>query len=278
MFQKLFKYEALAVGRVMVPVWLGALVLAVLSGGAMQLQNLPPFSGTPFLVILWTVVAPLSVLSLLAVIAVCIAANIQRFYTLLGVRGYLYFCLPVNPWQQLAAKWAVAMVSSAVSVPVLLLCGWLMGGDWRLTLFAGDHALIRIEDLDLTWQGVGSTAYTILLAALAVSFVYLYFYLCIGIGAHWPQHRLAASVIVYFVLSFILQVLLLLGLVVLGVYLYNMLDYEYTAFALVTDAQRTKWTIRNTLLIASPGLLLAAANGILWAVNLRLIGKKLNLA
>ena len=194
------------------------------------------------------------------------------------MRGYLYFCLPVTPWQQLAAKWAVAMVSSAVSVPVLLLCGWLMGGDWRLTLFAGDHALIRIEDLDLTWQGVGSTAYTILLAALAVSFVYLYFYLCIGIGAHWPQHRLAASVIVYFVLSFILQVLLLLGLVVLGVYLYNMLDYEYTAFALVTDAQRTKWTIRNTLLIASPGLLLAAANGILWAVNLRLIGKKLNLA
>ena len=84
MFQKLFKYEALAVGRVMVPVWLGALVLATLSGGAMQLQNLPPFSGTPFLVILWTVVAPLSVLSLLAVIAVCIAANIQRFYTLLA--------------------------------------------------------------------------------------------------------------------------------------------------------------------------------------------------
>ena len=111
-----------------------------------------------------------------------------------------------------------------------------------------------------------------------MSFAYLYFYLCIGIGAHWPQHRLAASVIVYFVLSFILQVLLLLGLVVLGVYLYNMLDYEYTAFALVTDAQRTKWTIRNTLLIASPGLLLTAANGILWAVNLRLIGKKLNLA
>ena len=153
MFQKLFKYEALAVGRVMLPVWLGALVLATLSSGGMQLQNLPPFSGTPFLVILWTVVAPLSVLSLLAVIAVCIAANIQRFYTLLGVRGYLYFCLPVNPWQQLAAKWAVAMVSSAISVPVLLLCSWLMGGDWRLTLFAGDHALIRIEDLDLTWQG-----------------------------------------------------------------------------------------------------------------------------
>ena len=60
--------------------------------------------------------------------------------------------------------------------------------------------------------------------------------------------------IVYFVLSFILQVLLLLGLVVLGVYLYNMLDYEYTAFALVTDAQRTKWTIRNTIRISIAGL------------------------
>lgn len=48
MFQKLFKYEALAVGRVMVPVWLGALVLAVLSGGAMQLQNLPRFPARHF--------------------------------------------------------------------------------------------------------------------------------------------------------------------------------------------------------------------------------------
>lgn len=278
MFQKLFKYEALAVGRVMVPVWLGALVLAVLSGGAMQLQLLPFWSNLPVLTVFEIMFYILSGIALVVVIVAGVVVNVQRFYALLGVRGYLYFCLPVNPWQQLAAKWAVAMVSSAVSVPVLLLCGWLMGGDWRLTLFAGDHALIRIEELDLTWQGVGSTAYTILLAALAVSFVYLYFYLCIGIGAHWPQHRLAASVIVYFVLSFILQVLLLLGLVVPGVYLYNMLDYEYTAFALVTDAQRTKWTIRNTLLIASPGLLFAAANGILWAVNLRLIGKKLNLA
>ena len=278
MFQKLFKYEALAVGRVMLPVWLGALVLAVLSGGAMQLQLLPFWSNLPVLTVFEIMFYILSGIALVVVIVASVAINVQRFYALLGVRGYLYFCLPVNPWQQLAAKWAVAMVSSAVSVPVLVLCGWLMGGDWRLTLFAGDHALIRIEDLDLTWQGVGSTAYTILLAALAVSFAYLYFYLCIGIGAHWPQHRLAASVIVYFVLSFILQVLLLLGLVVLGVYLYNMLDYEYTAFALVTDAQRTKWTIRNTLLIASPGLLLTAANGILWAVNLRLIGKKLNLA
>lgn len=275
MFQKLFKYEALAVGRVMVPVWLGALVLAVLSGGAMQLQLLPFWSNLPVLTVFEIMFYILSGIALVVVIVASVAVNVQRFYALLGVRGYLYFCLPVNPWQQLAAKWAVAMVSSAVSVPVLLLCGWLMGGDWRLTLVGGDGAAIR---LDLTWQGIGSTAYTILLAALAVSFVYLYFYLCIGIGAHWPQHRLAASVIVYFVLSFILQVLLLLGLVVLGVYLYNMLDYEYTAFALVTDAQRTKWTIRNTLLIASPGLLLTAANGILWAVNLRLIGKKLNLA
>lgn len=275
MFQKLFKYEALAVGRVMVPVWLGALVLAVLSGGAMQLQLLPFWSNLPMLTVFEIMFYILSGIALVVVIVAGVAVNVQRFYALLGVRGYLYFCLPVNPWQQLAAKWAVAMVSSAVSVPVLVLCGWLMGGDWRLTLVGGDGAAIR---LDLTWQGIGSTAYTILLAALAVSFVYLYFYLCIGIGAHWPQHRLAASVIVYFVLSFILQILLLLGLVVLGVYLYNMLDYEYTAFALVTDAQRTKWTIRNTLLIASPGLLLAAANGILWAVNLRLIGKKLNLA
>lgn len=275
MFQKLFKYEALAVGRVMVPVWLGALVLAVLSSGAMQLQLLPFWSNLPVLTVFEIMFYILSGIALVVVIVAGVAVNVQRFYALLGVRGYLYFCLPVNPWQQLAAKWAVAMVSSAISVPVLLLCGWLMGGDWRLTLVGGDGTAIR---LDLTWQGIGSTAYTILLAALAVSFVYLYFYLCIGIGAHWPQHRLAASVVVYFVLSFILQVLLLLGLVVLGVYLYNMLDYEYTAFALVTDAQRTKWTIRNTLLIASPGLLLAAANGILWAVNLRLIGKKLNLA
>ena len=278
MFQKLFKYEALAVGRLMVPVWLGALVLAALTGGSMQLQNLPPFAGTPFFAILWTIIAPLSVLFLLAIIAVCITANIQRFYALLGVRGYLYFCLPVTPGQQLAAKWAVAMVSTALSVPVLLLCGWLMSGDWHLALFAGDHALIRIEDLDLTWQGAGSTAYAILLAALAMSFAYLYFYLCIGIGAHWPQHRLAASVIVYFVLSFLLQVLLLLVVAALGFYLYTVLDFEALPLAQAAGAQRTGLMIRNILILASPGLLLAAANGILWAVDLRLIGKKLNLA
>ena len=276
--KKLFKFEFFSVCRVLVPIWCGTLLLSLLIGGLGILSAQLPALGEslPYLII-YTFAAILFIFAALASIIASVVLGIQRFYKLLGDQGYLMFSLPMPAWKHIGARLLCACLTTTLAVAVFAVCGAVLSFSSIQSgslITVANFQFLAFDDLaDLLWNG-----YALLIGLLYLATAYLFLYLCMAIGAQWPQHRLAASVIVYFVLSFILQVLLLLGLVVLGVYLYNMLDYEYTAFALVTDAQRTKWTIRNTLLIASPGLLLAAANGILWAVNLRLIGKKLNLA
>ena len=102
---KLLKYEALAVGRVLVPVWLGAFALCLLAAGINALQSaLPAATHLTVVMILQVVVELLAALSFLAVMAAAVIVNVQRFYAMLGTRGYLYFSLPVKPWQQIAAK------------------------------------------------------------------------------------------------------------------------------------------------------------------------------
>ena len=65
---KLLKYEALAVGRVLVPVWLGAFALCLLAAGINALQSaLPAATHLTVVMILQVVVELLAALSFLAV-------------------------------------------------------------------------------------------------------------------------------------------------------------------------------------------------------------------
>lgn len=280
---KLLKYEALAVGRVLGPVWLGALALCLLAGGIGLLQSaMPAATQLTFVMLLQILVDLLAALSFVVVLAAAVIVNVQRFYAMLGTRGYLYFSLPVKPWQQIAAKLLCACGSTVLSVLVLWVCGKVLGAgaaanssvvvspDFEPVRVDPDFALVRIGGQPVHLSDTFAWLYLAGLMLLMLAAGYLFLYLCIAIGAQWAQHRLAASVIAYFVLTFVLQLAATVTLLVLALFYANNIGF------IVRDYQSSDAIILFPFL-AGILLLFVAADAILWAAAQRLISKKLNL-
>ena len=278
---KLLKYEALAVGRVLVPVWLGAFALCLLAAGINALQSaLPAATHLTVVMILQVVVELLAALSFLAVMAAAVIVNVQRFYAMLGTRGYLYFSLPVKPWQQIAAKLLCACGSTVLSVLALFLCGFVLGlgtadstgvsSDFAPVRVDPDFSILRIDGQPIQLPISAIRLYLAALMLLMLAAGYLFFYLCIAIGAQWAQHRLAASVIAYFVLTFVLQFVGVVALLALALF------YVSDIGIMVRDYQPSDAVLLFPFL-SGILLLFVAANAILWIVTQHLISKKLNL-
>ena len=103
MLTKLLKYEWKATGRVILPIAGGVLVLNLVSSLLGHFVNNTGHS-MPWVVFLTALLTLATFLGMLAVLAVCFFASVQRYYKLLGEQGYLMLSLPVHAWQHIAAK------------------------------------------------------------------------------------------------------------------------------------------------------------------------------
>lgn len=278
MMNKLLKYECRAVGRLLVPAWAGAVILSALCLLLTTLRNMIPGAGSlPVLNIADVAINLLAGLLLLAIMLGCVVINIQRFYRLLGDQGYLMFSLPVTVSQHIAAKLLCACGSTIASFLVASGCAWLVGlkPDARNEVSA--QAILVVPDA----RGTALLAYVYLCLVLGMCIGYLYLYLCMTIGSRWPQQRLAASVITYFVLSFLVQialsVLVILAAVAISSVPENTVD-ALTSWLVQADVAfpagvpGTVW-----LLGAGCVLFLLAVNAILWGVIHHLLTRHLNL-
>lgn len=278
MMNKLLKYECRAVGRLLVPAWAGAVILSALCLLLTTLRNMIPGAGSlPVLNIADVAINLLAGLLLLAMMLGCVVINIQRFYRLLGDQGYLMFSLPVTVSQHIAAKLLCACGSTIASFLVASGCAWLVGlkPDARNEVSA--QAILVVPDA----RGTALLAYVYLCLVLGMFIGYLYLYLCMTIGSRWPQQRLAASVITYFVLSFLVQialsVLVILAAVAISSVPENTVD-ALTSWLVQADVAfpagvpGTVW-----LLGAGCVLFLLAVNAILWGVIHHLLARHLNL-
>lgn len=278
--KKLFKFEFFSVCRILVPVWCGTLLLSLLIGGLGILSAQLPALGEslPYLII-YTFAAILFIFAALASIIASVVLGIQRFYKLLGDQGYLMFSLPMPAWKHIGARLLCACLTTTLAVAVFAVCGAVLSFSSIQSgslITVANFQFLAFDDLaDLLWNG-----YALLIWLLYLATAYLFLYLCMAIGAQWPQHRLAASILTYFLLIFVLQVLMMIAVIFVAVGAYSTVqngDIALISGALTSEqTAAAHWLLGGLLTV--PVLLFGAADAILWVSTHYFITRKLNLA
>lgn len=278
--KKLFKFEFFSVCRILVPVWCGTLLLSLLIGGLGILSAQLPALGEslPYLII-YTFAAILFIFAALASIIASVVLGIQRFYKLLGDQGYLMFSLPMPAWKHIGARLLCACLTTTLAVAVFAVCGAVLSFSSIQSgslITVANFQFLAFDDLaDLLWNG-----YALLIWLLYLATAYLFLYLCMAIGAQWPQHRLAASILTYFLLTFVLQVLMMIAVIFVAVGAYSTVqngDIALISGALTSEQTAAAHGLLGGLLTV-PVLLFGAADAILWVTTHYFITRKLNLA
>lgn len=278
--KKLFKFEFFSACRILVPVWCGALLLSLLLGGLGILSALFPALGDslPYLIVCGFTGILFAFAALAGLIASVVLGMI-RFYELLGDQGYLMFSLPMPAWKHIGARLLCACLTTTLAVAVFVVCGAVLSFSSIQSgslVTAENFQFLAFDDLtDLLWSG-----YALLIWLLCLATIYLFLYLCMAIGAQWPQHRLAASILTYFLLTFVLQVLMMIAVIFVAVGAYSTVqsgDVALISGALTSEQTAAAHGLLGGLL-SVPVLLFGAADAILWVTTHYFITRKLNLA
>lgn len=259
MLTKLLKYEWKATGRVILPIAGGVLVLNLVSSLLGHFVNNTGHS-MPWVGFLTALLTVATFLGMLAVLAVCFFASVQRYYKLLGEQGYLMLSLPVHAWQHIAAK---------------LICGvlWTLFGFFYFGI-CGSFSLAILDGDGFSLGGINTNDIPLLLTFLLlilalIAMAQLHAYLACAFAGQFTQQRLLISIISYFVLGFIGQLLFLLSGSFFAVKVYPFLD-DISSF-ITTDS-----AIISSVCIV--GLLVFLVDALLWALTQWLMTEKLNLA
>lgn len=201
MLTKLLKYEWKTTARVLLPIGGGVLIFTMVTGLANALLNRQ--SNLPAMVDFFqAMLNMIAVLVWIFLLAACVFVNVRQFYKLLGEPGYLMLSLPVAAWKHIAAKLICACAWSVIGGVFLMLCGCILNMSFgEISLDPGNV---------VTGFQPGILAVFCLLALFVLALLagtYLDFYLACGIGGQFGQQRLLGSIIAYFVLGFIEQIL-----------------------------------------------------------------------
>lgn len=265
MLTKLLKYEWKTTARILLPVGGGVLAFTIVTGMANAVlgsqQDLPGL-----IEFLQAALNFIDVLALVFVLGACVFVNVQRFYKLLGEQGYLMLSLPVPTWKHITAKLISACAWSAVCSLYLLLCNTLLAGGFS-TSFSWRMPVSRITTTDVTaWLFLA-----MLMVALVVG-VYLDFYLACAIGGQFGQQRLLASIVAYFVLGFLEQIL---STVVLILLVFGSAQLDSLWIVSFIHSLNSFWGM--VAVLSGIFLLLVLVDAVKWAVTQWLMTRRLNL-
>lgn len=201
MLTKLLKYEGKATAHVLLPIAGGVLAFTIVAGLANAVLN--NLGDLPALVNFFqAMLNMIAVLALIFVLGVCIFVNVQRFYKLLGQQGYLMLSLPVPTWKHITAKLICACAWSVAVTAYLILCGCILGGSLADITFNPGDGIVPFSP-----EGFAIACLFVLILLALLAGTYLEFYLACAIGGQFGQQRLLASIIAYFVLGFVEQIL-----------------------------------------------------------------------
>ena len=206
MIRKLLKVEFREAFSSMLPVGAGMLVLSALTAlnSAVTARIRVSSAGFDWLGALLAFAAAVCFIS---VLAVCFFANVNRFYRMLGEEGYIQLTLPATMSQHIAAKLIAAVVTTLMTFLFLAVCSSLMafpaGASWLTDMLRDGRDMVRGGGLSLLLL-------TAVIALAGMAMGYLHTYLSCAVGSLFPQHRKLASIITFFILQFVAQVLFLL--------------------------------------------------------------------
>ena len=259
MLTKLLKYDFKATGRIILPIAGGVLLLNFVSDLLGHFVNNTGHT-MPWVGVFMALLTLATFLGMLAVLAICFFASVQRYYKLLGEQGYLMLALPVHAWQHIAAKLICGVLWTLFGFFYFGLCGTFSFS----ALEADDFSLSFPYPKDIPFF----LAFFILILAL-IAMAQLHAYLACAFAGRFTQQRLLISIVSYFVLYFIGQLLLLLGIILFAVKVYPSLDDVSTLL-----------NSQNALLtsIFAVCLLVVLVDALLWALTQWFMTRRLNLA
>ncbi len=212
MLGKLMKYELRATSRTMLPLLLLTLLLSVfarVSTGIVQSGH------TKFMQILNALIIFAFILALIGTAVFSVVLMVVRFHkNLMTDEGYLMFALPVSVHQLL---WSKLLVSMLWFVAVFLVDGLaVLLTIFEAGMFSGFPEFIRnVFDSLNRYYTVNGLLYMLeLFGVLLVSMVTacLMFYAPIAIGNSFATHKTLLSVVFYFVIQTVLQIVSLFGI------------------------------------------------------------------
>ncbi len=198
MFAKLVKHEFLATRRVILFVYLAAILLI---GGNILTSKLDIGWLNSVMIFL------LAVLGVGMIILTYVIVFFRYYKNLYGEEGYLTHTLPVKPSKLLAAKvlvgfvWVVIsyILAAGVVLTIFYMVGSATGAPNPLRLLA-DVIQARPE---LKWAAAGLVVYMLLSALYLIAQVY--FAISLGTTSKLQSLGIAGPIVVYFVTYFVLQ-------------------------------------------------------------------------
>lgn len=267
MLTKLLKYELRDTAHTLVPIGLGVLALSMLTALAHCFaRSTPQITDSTLYVIITIAIELFTMLGFVVVLVACMAVTLSHFFRLLGSQGYLMLSLPATPFQHIASKLIGALLSLATTIVLLMVCdGMISAGMGETIIFLSSGNFLA---------SLGAFAYGLLVLVLLAGGGFLFVYLCIAIAGHWPQQRLLASIVTYFVLTFVLQVV---GIMLLMLTVYALAPHLENFSIMLMRLDPSNMTGILYAVGAGFVLILAAFDAMLWAATQYLITKKLNL-
>ena len=219
MLRKLMKHEFRATGRIMLPLYL--ILLATAIGANFSTRGLLETD----LKVLDLLGGLLVMAFAVAIIAVCVMSMVvmvQRFYkNLLQDEGYVMMTLPVSVHQHIWSKLIVSAVWFALTLMVVCLACLIMAFDVELVqqIAAGFRELFQEIYRNLsTYYAINGTAIVaefLVLCFVGCCAMCLQFYAALAIGHSFPNHKMAWSVLWFFLIQFIMQFLGGMGIMLL---------------------------------------------------------------
>lgn len=207
MLGKLIKHEFRATGRIMWAVYAAMLLLSVAANFSLRSfdHDVPRW-----ITVIMMVITIAWVLSLVIGFIMTIVLIVKRFHqNLLTDEGYLMFTLPTNVHALVWSKMIVGTVWLIATVLVLLLSGCvaMLNNEFlrdALELIKGlfDHLTAKIA-----LNGTAMIVELLVLAVLGTAGTCLQFYSAMAVGYGYVGHKALWSVVWFFIMGFIMQLL-----------------------------------------------------------------------
>ena len=204
MLIKLMKHEFRATARIMGPLYLILLAVALGFNFSARLMDSSSF----VLNMMAALIVMAYVIAVIAVFVVAFILMLQRFYkNLLGDEGYLMFTLPVSIHQHMWSKLIVSAVWFIVTGVVVILSMFVAAADVRFFTGLLDLFPDLLEAMN-AYYAVNGTAFLLELLALMFATcmgISLQFYAALAVGHSFANHKMALSVLFFFVFQFVVQ-------------------------------------------------------------------------
>lgn len=227
MLRKLMKHELRATGRIMLPIFLIVLLTAV---GANLSSRLLLEMDIRFLNVVGII---LLCAFFVAIIGSCIAAflvMLQRFYkNLLQDEGYIMMTLPVSIHQLVLSKILTSIIWYAGTAITFIFSMLILAFDIDLIKNLSTGLYVLFRSLSFSSELLVNLPLIIievfLLLIIGCAGACLQFYAALSIGHSFSNHKMLGSVIIYFVIQFIFQLIVGSFFALMN---YNAWDYALT--------------------------------------------------